>query len=144
MHTNPNHPKFLLCTTSNTHKLGDRDLLISLQAPLKICGLVLCENTRVWAVKFPCYIYISLAETWAHMKQYFSCSYTSKYAIITQLKTYLPHKGIFIDLCFFSHILSWCHLILILSSCTKQSLYCNSDDVFQCFSDIFTFKPKQF
>lgn len=75
MHTNPSpHPKFLLYTTSNIDKLGDRDLLISLQPPLKIFGLGSSENTGVWGVQFPSYIHIRLAETWAHTKKYFSCS----------------------------------------------------------------------
>lgn len=128
---------------TNIHKLGDRDLLISsslenIWARLiwKILGFEVCNFFTVS---------IFLQQKHGHKSNnIFLAPTASKCAVITWLKSYLPQKDIFIDLCFFSHTLSWCHPILILSSCTKQSLHCNSVCVFQCFSDTFISKPKSF
>lgn len=50
---NPPQISVMHNSSSNIHKLGDRDLLISLQAPLKIFGLGYSENTGFWGVQFP-------------------------------------------------------------------------------------------
>lgn len=75
---NPPQISVMHNSSSNIYKLGDRDLLISLQASSKTLGLGLSENTRVWGMEFwSGYTHISLAETQS-MYQNFSCSYSQQ------------------------------------------------------------------